>query len=81
MRSFEDGQGRGWQAALLDGSYGKVMLVFSALAGDELRCAEFSVENQAEGSARLARLELVELRELLAQAPPWRPGQSPSPAA
>ena len=31
MRSFDDSHGQHWQAALLDGSYGNVMLVFSPM--------------------------------------------------
>ena len=34
MRSFDDDRGGHWQAALLEASFGNVMLVFSRIGGE-----------------------------------------------
>jgi hypothetical protein len=57
MRGFEDHEGRFWQAALLDASYGSVLLVFSPLGGGEIRKLVMQVENMAEALDRLAELD------------------------
>ena len=36
MRTFDDAQGRSWQAALMDASYGGVVLVFGRIGGSEV---------------------------------------------
>lgn len=73
MRSFTDNQGKRWQVALLDGSYGSVLLVFSPLGGGEIRKQVMQVENLAEAQAQLAQLDEAGLRRALATAEPWDP--------
>lgn len=73
MRSFEDDQGRLWQAALLDGSYGNVLLIFSLLRGEDLRKQVMQAENLAQAQDQLAVLDEAGLLEALAAADPWDP--------
>lgn len=71
MRSFEDASGRRWQAALLDASYGNVLVVFSPLSGGEVLQCPSGAENLADAEARLLALDEVALRVLLANATAW----------
>ena len=74
MRSFDDPHGQHWQAALLAGSYGNVMLVFSPLQAGALRRCTLQVSNMAEATALLAALDEDGLRAMLLEADPWEPG-------
>lgn len=78
MRTFDDGQGRRWQAALLEASYGNIALVFSPLRGDELRQHAMDAGTLAEAEAQLAALDDAALCARLAQAQPWTPGALPT---
>lgn len=73
MRTFTDNQGKRWQAALLDASYGNIMLVFSPWQGDGIRQQLLGVENLAEGEASFAAMDDEELQRILAKASPWNP--------
>jgi hypothetical protein len=73
MRTFDDEHGRPWQAALLNASYGNIVLVFSPLAGDDIRQQLLAAENLAEGEAQLTALDDAGLRAMLAEATPWDP--------
>ncbi len=73
MRSFDDLQGLTWQAALLDASYGRVMLVFSPLHKGAIRRTPLAVENMAEAIGLLAALDEAGLRALLGEAQAWDP--------
>jgi len=57
MRSFEDSHGQHWQAALLDGSYGNIMLVFSPMQSGMIRRRALQVSTMAEAMAVLAGLD------------------------
>jgi hypothetical protein len=74
MRTFEDHQGHHWQAALLDASYGNIMLVFSAVHGDAIRQNLLGAENHSEAVATLDGMDDDDLRAALAEADPWPPG-------
>lgn len=74
MRSFEDSHGQHWQAALLDGSYGNIMLVFSPLQAGAIRRRALQVSAMAEAMAMLAGLDEDGLRAMLLEADPWEPG-------
>lgn len=74
MRSFEDSHGQHWQAALLDGSYGNVMLVFSPLQAGAIRRRALQVSTMAEAMALLAALDEEGLRAMLLEADPWETG-------
>ncbi|HET8898222.1 MAG TPA: hypothetical protein VFN09_05550 [Rhodanobacteraceae bacterium] len=71
MRSVVDDRGRTWQAALLDGSYGNVRLVFSPLHGADVRQLLLGAETWLEAEAWLAALDEAGLRQQLAAALPW----------
>lgn len=71
MRSFKDSQGQPWQAALLDGSYGNILLVFSPLRGGEVRQQVMYAENLAAAEVQLAAMDEDGLRQALAEAAPW----------
>lgn len=73
MRTFTDNQGKPWQAALLEASYGNIMLVFSPMHGDGIRQQLLGVENLAEGEAQLAELDEAGLLAMLDDADPWNP--------
>lgn len=71
MRNFDDEQGRHWQAALLDGSYGSTWVVFSRLGDDGVRKAELSAENMRLAERELLDMDTAQLRALLASSEPW----------
>lgn len=74
MRTFEDGHGQRWQAALLHASYGNVMLVFSPLEGSDVRQLLLDAENLRQAEADLQAMGDATLRTLLDQADDWQPG-------
>jgi len=74
MRSFDAPDGQRWQAALLEASYGQVLLIFSADRSGELRQHPMPAEHLAEATGELAALDDAALATLLAQAAPWQPG-------
>ncbi|MFO1293280.1 MAG: hypothetical protein U1F07_09410 [Rubrivivax sp.] len=68
MRTFDDPEGRRWQAALLEASYGSFTLCFSPLAGSEMHCRPWPADGRFEAAALLAALDDAALRTLLAEA-------------
>ena len=73
MRTFTNIDGTAWQAALLDGSYGAILLVFSPLRGGEIRQQPMQAENLAEAETLLAALDENGLRQSLSVAEHWDP--------
>ena len=71
MRSFYDPHGRHWQAALLEASYGNVMLVLSPMDGTEVVQHLLGSDNLADAEGELAALDDAALAALLAEAQPW----------
>ena len=71
MRTFADKHGERWQAALLDASYGNIVLVYSPVHGDTIRQQLLDVDNLSEGQARLDGLDDDTLRAMLADADIW----------
>lgn len=71
MRSFEDNQGHTWQAALLDGSYGQVLLVLSRVGDGAVWQCQLDVANRAQAEQRLTAMDTAALRAALAAAEPW----------
>lgn len=71
MRSFDDAQGQRWQAALLEASYGHVMLVFSPLQGTEVRQCLMTADNMADAEIELASIDDAGLCIRLTQARAW----------
>ncbi len=77
MRTFDDSDGRRWQAAVLDASYGVILLVLSPLPGEGIRRAQLQVVNLSEGLDWIAAANEDALRELLVQSDPWDPSADP----
>ncbi|WP_322996852.1 hypothetical protein [Castellaniella sp.] len=73
MRSFNDASGQQWDAALLDASYGNILLIFSARRGQDNRQLLLAAENQAQAEAQLAAYSDDELCAQLNQAQAWDP--------
>lgn len=71
MRSFDDARGQHWQAALMEASFGNVLMIFSRIGVDGVRHVALEAANFAEAEAMLAAVDDTRLRELLAQAKPW----------
>ena len=71
MRSFDDEHGRHWQAALLEASFGNVMLVFSRIGGAGVLQETLDTANYHEAEQWLAGSDDATLRTRLAEAKPW----------
>lgn len=72
MRVFENEQGERWQAALLEASYGYILLIFSQLrGGDTPRQFLLGADYMAEASRQLAEMDEAQLRDSLAKSKPW----------
>lgn len=75
MRIFKDDQGERWQAALMQGSYGHILLLFSPMGHSETRQVLMDANYMAEAGERLAEKTEDQLRELLKAAQPWDGGK------
>ena len=73
MRTLHDAQGQRWQAALLEASYGQVLLVFSPAQGSGFRQHLMQAEYLAEAQAQLDAADDATLAQWLAEAAPWAP--------
>ncbi|MGY3038976.1 hypothetical protein ACVWWQ_000563 [Rhodanobacter sp. TND4EL1] len=71
MRSFDDPQGGPWQAAVLDASYGSMLLVFSHAGDGRVFKTTMAAENVRLAEQQLAEMDESQLRELLVQSVPW----------
>jgi hypothetical protein len=71
MRSFDDDQGGHWQAALLEASFGNVMLIFSRIGGEGVLRKSLDTANYGEAQQWLAGADAGALRALLGEAEPW----------
>lgn len=75
MRVFDDDQGVRWQAALMQGSYGHILLLFSPMSHSEARQVLMDANYMAEAGERLAQMTDAKLRELLKDAQTWDGGK------
>lgn len=71
MRTFNDKGGRRWQAALLEASYGYVLLTFNPFDGDGISQVQMDADTLAEADGLLRAYDEDKLQELLAKARPW----------
>lgn len=71
MRSFDDEQGGHWQAALMEASFGNVLMIFSRIGGDGALHTPIHAANLNEAENLLADADEARLRKFLAQATPW----------
>jgi hypothetical protein len=76
MRNFDDAQGGQWQAALIEGSFGDVALVFGRIGDDQvlMRSMRTEAANFGEAEQVLAKLDEAGLWAMLAEAKPWSQG-------
>lgn len=76
MRNFDDAQGGHWQAALIEGSFGDVTLVFGRIGSDQVLVRSMRAEAANFGAAEqvLVKLDEAGLRAMLAEAKPWSQG-------
>lgn len=72
MRSFEDERGGHWQAALLEGSYGHIAVVFSRIGGGEILQSSLDAATISEAEQWLAAVDETGLNKILAEASPWQ---------
>lgn len=72
MRSFEDAKGGHWQAALMEASFGNVLMIFSRIGDDGVLQKPLDAANYHEAEQLLADADESLLRNLLASARPWQ---------
>lgn len=71
MRSFDDEHGNPWQAALLEASYGTIMLVFSRIGAGDILQTLLDATHLRDAEQMLASADEARLRQLLTEAAPW----------
>lgn len=71
MRSFDDEHGNHWQAALMEASYGNILLIFSRTGADDIMQTTLQAAHLREAEQMLAAADEARLRTLLAGATPW----------
>jgi len=71
MRSFDDERGGHWQAALLEASFGNVMLIFSRIGGEGVLQKMLDTANYREAEQWLAGSDEAALCAMLGEAKPW----------
>jgi hypothetical protein len=74
MRSFDDGAGHHWQAALMEASFGNVLMVFSRIGDDGVYKKPLASANLGEAEQLLAEADTAKLCALLGEAEPWVQG-------
>ncbi|MEO6972398.1 MAG: hypothetical protein ABI135_03115 [Rhodoferax sp.] len=71
MRSFDDAQGNRWEAAMLEASYGTMLVIFSRIGGDEVLKNTIDAASLPEAEQWLAEMDEAGLRTTLVEAVPW----------
>ncbi|MGH8214269.1 MAG: hypothetical protein ACREPZ_01020 [Rhodanobacteraceae bacterium] len=71
MRSFDDERGGHWQAALLEASFGNVLLVFSRIGAQGVLQTALDAANFHEADGWLAEVDEDRLRSMLTEAKPF----------
>ncbi len=71
MRSFDDSTGHHWQVALMEASFGNVLMVFSRIGDDGVYKKPLAAANLGEAERLLADADTGALRALLGEAEPW----------
>ena len=71
MRSFDDDQGGHWQAALMEASFGNILLVFSRIGAPGALAKTVEAATFPEAEQLLATADDAWLRTVLASARPW----------
>lgn len=71
MRSFDDERGGHWQAALMEASFGNVLLVLSRIGAPDVLQKALDSANFREAEDWLAAASEEQLLAMLAEARPW----------
>lgn len=71
MRSFDDTAGHHWQAALMEASFGNVLMVFSRIGDDGVYKKPLATATLGEAEQLLADANPAALQAMLDQAEPW----------
>ena len=71
MRSFDDERGGQWQAALMEASFGNVLLVLSRIGAPDVFQTALDAANFHEAEAWLGEAGQDRLRAMLAKAKPF----------
>jgi hypothetical protein len=71
MRTLDDEHGGHWQAALLEASFGNVLLIFSRIGGEGVLHKTLDTANYHEAEQWLAGADEAALRGMLGKAEPW----------
>lgn len=71
MRSFDDEHGRHWQAALMEASFGNVLLVFTRIGAEGVLHIPLDSANFHQAECWLAEAGEERLCALLGEAKPW----------
>lgn len=72
MRSFDDERGCHWQAALMEASFGSVVLVFTRIGGTGVLHTALDAANFPDAEAWLADASEDRLLAMLAGAETWQ---------
>lgn len=72
MRSFDDDQGRHWQTALMEASFGDVLLIFTRIGDEGVLQRPLDAANYREAEQILGDADDAQLRTWLAGSKPWR---------
>lgn len=72
MRSFEDEAGGHWQAALMEASFGNVLVIFTRIGAEGVLHKTLDSANLHEAEQLLADADQATLRKLLSEAAPWK---------
>ncbi|MCK9516351.1 MAG: hypothetical protein WCZ18_03935 [Ottowia sp.] len=71
MRTFNDESGRRWQAALLEASYGNILLTFNPFDGNNVNQVQMDADTLIEAGQMLRAFDEAQLQALLARSRPW----------
>jgi hypothetical protein len=71
MRTLDDEHGDHWQAALLEASFGNVLLIFSRIGGEGVLHKTLDTANYHEAEQWLAGADEAALRAMMDKAEPW----------
>lgn len=81
MRNITSEDGRLWDVAVQQASYGAHYLLFAARGSDEIRQALMAASTHIEAEQELAAFSDADLLRRLSELPPSKPGEAPNPLA
>jgi hypothetical protein len=81
MRTITGEDGRTWDVAVQQASYGAHYLMFAARGSDEIRQALMTASTHIDAEIELADLSDSDLKTRLTELEPSEPGEPPDPRA